>query len=219
MSSQSLLPLKQITIALLISALFGSMVISIKPSSEMEKKHSAFDLACRCSPAMFVTVNQPPSSLLPCISISWTYSSLGRTAIDKRTCPTGQVSYYGHVPDWAQTSSAKQWKPSGKTGDSAVLLQPNNGNLQEKLGIQQELTPPKWSKNDCQHPKTRSKHVKGSKECYLLGQNTRRKSSGQSLLSSYKTTLKQQLNSEQWEQKEDTYLLWVELCCCHVQCL
>ena len=33
-----------------------------------------------------------------------------------------------------------------------------------------------WNKNDCQHSKARSKHVKGSKEHYLLGQNTNRNS-------------------------------------------
>ena len=42
----------------------------------------------------------------------------------------------------------------------------------------------------------RSKHIKGSKECRLLEQNTTCKFSGQSALSSYKMTLKQQLNGE-----------------------
>ena len=46
---------------------------------------------------------------------------------------------------------------------------------------------------------TRSKLVKGSKEHYLLGQNTACTFSGSYPLSSYKTTLKQQLNGEQWD--------------------
>ena len=29
-----------------------------------------------------------------------------------------------------------------------------------------------WNKNNCKHSKTRVKHIKGSKERYLLGQNT-----------------------------------------------
>ena len=42
----------------------------------------------------------------------------------------------------------------------------------------------------------RLKHIKGPTEHYLLGQNTTCELSGQSPLSSYKTALKQQLNSE-----------------------
>ena len=41
-----------------------------------------------------------------------------------------------------------------------------------------------------------TKHTKGSKECYLLGQYITCKFSRQSPLSSYKTTFKQQLNDE-----------------------
>ena len=43
---------------------------------------------------------------------------------------------------------------------------------------------------------TKSKHIKGSKERYLSGQNTTCEFSGWSPLWSYKRTLKQQLNSE-----------------------
>ena len=41
---------------------------------------------------------------------------------------------------------------------------------------------------------TRTKHTKGSKERNILGQNAACEFSGKSLLLSYKTTLKQQLN-------------------------
>jgi len=44
----------------------------------------------------------------------------------------------------------------------------------------------------------KSKHIKASKERYILGQNTTCKFSGQSLLSRYKMTLKQQFNGEKW---------------------
>ena len=48
-----------------------------------------------------------------------------------------------------------------------------------------------------------SKHIKGSKECCFLGQNTTCKFS--SYLSSYKTTLKQQLDGEkQWKMRWQT---------------
>ena len=47
-----------------------------------------------------------------------------------------------------------------------------------------------WNQNDCCHSKTRSKHIKGSKESCLLGQNTADTFSGQSPCSSYETTLK-----------------------------
>ena len=42
-------------------------------------------------------------------------------------------------------------------------------------------------------------HIKGQKECYSLWQNTTCEFSGWSLLSSYKMTLKQQLNGENWD--------------------
>ena len=43
------------------------------------------------------------------------------------------------------------------------------------------------------------KHIKGEKERYLLWQNTTCEFSGDTLLSSYKTTVKQQLNGEKWD--------------------
>ena len=45
----------------------------------------------------------------------------------------------------------------------------------------------------------RSKHIKCSKDRYLLGQKTTCQFSGQSPLSSYKTTLKQQLKGDKWD--------------------
>ena len=68
---------------------------------------------------------------------------------------------------------------------------------------------------------TRSKHVKGLKARYLLGQNTTCEFSGYSPLSSYKTTLKQQLNGEKrwkmrWRAKR-LICFGVELCCFPVQ--
>ena len=51
-------------------------------------------------------------------------------------------------------------------------------------------------KNDCQPSKSRSEHIKGSKERYLLGQAKTSRFSGQSPSLSYKTTLKQQINGQ-----------------------
>ena len=49
----------------------------------------------------------------------------------------------------------------------------------------------------------RSKHIKGSKERYLLGQNTTCEFSGYSPLWSYKTTLKLQLSVEKrWKRRQ-----------------
>ena len=117
------------------STLVRLMVISIKSSSEMEKKQSDFDLACQCSPAMFVTVNQQ------CISISRTYSSLCRTGIDVRTCPTMDMFQAEHKLLQPNSGNLPE-----KLGIQQELLQPNSGNLQEKLGIQQELTQKKKKK-------------------------------------------------------------------------
>ena len=68
---------------------------------------------------------------------------------------------------------------------------------------------------------TGSKHTEGSKERYLLGQNTTREFSGQSPLSSYKTTLKQQLNGGKrlkmrWRAKPPICFC---LSCFCIQCL
>ena len=49
---------------------------------------------------------------------------------------------------------------------------------------------------------TTEKHIKGSKECYLLGQNTKRKFLGNPLYQANKTTLKQQLNGEKLMKNE-----------------
>ena len=54
----------------------------------------------------------------------------------------------------------------------------------------------------------RSKHIKGSKGCYPVGWNTICKFWGQSPLSSYKTTLKQQLNrKEDWNKGKQSRLI------------
>ena len=59
----------------------------------------------------------------------------------------------------------------------------------------------------------RSRHMKGSTECYLLGQNTIREFPGWSPLSSYKTTLKQELNSknkyEKWNGELPLICFWL----------
>ena len=52
--------------------------------------------------------------------------------------------------------------------------------------------------------KFRSKHIKCSKWCNLLGQNITCKFSGKSPLSSYKITLQQHLNDEKWWKKRWT---------------
>ena len=80
-----------------------------------------------------------------------------------------------------------------------------------------------WRWNTYNRDDTRSKQVKGSKERYLLGQNTTCRFSTWSPLSSYKTTLKQQLNGEirlkmRWRANPlifggggtDTHQSWVE---------
>ena len=59
------------------------------------------------------------------------------------------------------------------------------------------------------------KHTNGSKEHYLLGQNTSYKCLGYSPLSSYKTTLKQELNGKKtklkWSAKTLTCFGWAML--------
>ena len=49
---------------------------------------------------------------------------------------------------------------------------------------------------DRQTDRERARNIKGSKECYLLGQNNLHIFGVISPLRSYKTTLKQQLNGE-----------------------
>ena len=66
-----------------------------------------------------------------------------------------------------------------------------------------------------------SRHIKGSKERYLLGQSNLQ-IFGVTPLSSYKTILKQQLNGEiddkmRWKAK--LHLVLAQLCCFPIQCL
>ena len=58
----------------------------------------------------------------------------------------------------------------------------------------------------------RSKHMKGWKECYLLEEEKKKKRCtflGQSSLSSYKITLKQQLNGDKWDTELGHICFWL----------
>ena len=68
-----------------------------------------------------------------------------------------------------------------------------------------------WNKNDCWRSKTRSKHITDLQDRCLWGRNTTCEFSGQSPLSSYRTTPKQQLIGEnRWKMRWRTEPL---ICC------